>query len=66
MTNLENLKQDEVLKQILAESFGGVIYNITNKNKYNTKKLLKKWEKLTNCEKENVGGLITGAINFIK
>jgi len=66
MTNLEILKQDETLKQILADSFGGVMYDVANQNKYNTSELLVKYKALSGAEREGLGGLIKGAINFIK
>jgi hypothetical protein len=63
---MEKLKENEVLKQILKDSFGGVLYNVANRNKYDTAELLKQWEELEPAERESAGGIITGAINFIK
>ena len=53
------------MRQILADSFGGVIYNVANRDKYDTTELLALWEAQTPAEKENHNGLITGAILFI-
>ena len=63
---METIKNNEVLKEILKDSFGGVLYNVANRNKYNTEELLKAWDKLTPSEQEAHNGLINGAINFIK
>jgi len=66
LSNLELLNNDLVLKEILKDSFGGVMYDLNNKNKYDTVELLKIWDSLENHEKLSVGGIIEGAINFIK
>ena len=66
MDNVEILKSDKVLKEILKDSCGGIIYNNANLNKYDTTELLEKWDKLTPNEKVGVRGIIEGAINFIK
>ena len=65
MNKLEKIQQNPVLKEILKDSFGGVMYSLSNKNKYDTKELLKEWEELTESERECTGGLIKGAIAFI-
>lgn len=62
---IDMVTEHPVMKQILADSFGGVMYNVANRDKYNTDELLATWEALTPAEKENANGLITGAINFI-
>ena len=54
------------MKQILKDSFGGIMYNVANRNKYDATELLAIWDSLPAYEKENAGGIITGAINFIK
>jgi len=62
---INQLKQDKTLKLILDDSFGGIIYDLANKNKYETKELLNKYNKLSPREKESLGGIVSGAINFI-
>jgi len=63
---LKKITENEVYKQILKDSFGGVMYNVANRNKYDTKELLEIWDKLEPYEKESANGIIKGAINFIK
>ena len=58
-------KDNEVLKQILADSCGGILYNVANRDKYDTAELLQAWEQLNPSERESMGGIINGAINFI-
>jgi len=63
--NLEKIKNHPTMKQILADSFGGIMYNVANRNKYNTTDLLEQWNRLTQSEKDSADGLVRGAINFI-
>ena len=69
MDKVMKFKENKVLKEILADSFGGVLYNVANKNKYNatdTANMIKEHDELTASEKESLDGLVKGAINFIK
>ena len=66
MTTIETIQQHSVYKQILADSFGGVMYDIANRGKYDTAEIVKLWERLTPAEREGVGGIMEGAFNFIK
>ena len=52
--NLTKLKENETLKQIIKDSFGGVIYNNANKNKYNTTELLKLYNNLEEYELQGI------------
>ena len=52
--------------QVLKDSYGGIIYDVANRDKYETVELLALWENLDACEKESAGGIISGAINFLK
>ena len=63
---METFKNNPVLKQILADSFGGIMYNVANRDKYDTTELLKEWDKLTPAERESAGGIIKGAISFVQ
>ena len=66
MNNTQEIRNNETMKQILADSFGGVMYKVANRDKYETTELLAKWDELSEGEKESMDGLINGAINFIK
>ncbi|NDZ93306.1 hypothetical protein G3I13_01845 [Streptomyces sp. SID6673] len=59
------IEQNDVYKQILADSFGGVIYNVANREKYDTAELLALWNSLTAAEREAAGGIMRGAIAFV-
>lgn len=63
---IEKIENNEVYKEILKDSFGGVMYNVANQNKYDTKELLELWNSLEPYEKESVGGIMKWAMNFIQ
>lgn len=65
-TKLEQIKNDETYKQVLKDSFGGVLYNVANRGKYDATGLLALWDSLSPAERESVGGIMTGAINFLE
>jgi hypothetical protein len=65
MTTLEKIQQLQSYKKILSDSFGGVLYDVDNRGKYDTGELLRLWESLQPYEKEEAGGIMKGAINFI-
>ena len=51
--------------QVLKDAYGGIMYNVANRDKYDTVELLAIWDSLTASEQENADGLIKGAINFL-
>lgn len=66
MNKLEQIKNSEVYKQVMADSFNGIMYNIDNRDKYNSTEILNIWNSMTPAEKEAVGGIVKGAINFLE
>lgn len=69
MNKLEEIKNHPTMKQVLADSFGGCIYNIDNANKYDgvaKDELLSLWDSLTASEQSVLGGCVKGAIEFLK
>lgn len=66
METLEKLTNSETYQQILKDSFGGVMYNVANRNKYDSKGLLEIWESLSPAVKESAGGITKGAMNFLQ
>jgi len=63
---LDKIKNHPVMKEILDDSFGGVMYNVDNAGKYDAKELIELWNKLDDSVKESAGGLIKGAIDFTR
>lgn len=66
MNTLDKIKANEVYKQVLADSYGGVMYNVANHDKYDTTELLKLWAELTPAEQDMTDGIMRGAISFLK
>ena len=62
---LDRIKNHPTMVEILADAHGGVMYNVANRDKYDTTDLLTKWNALTPAEQESADGIIKGAINFI-
>lgn len=66
MTTLQDLLNNKVYKQVLSDSFGGIMYNVANRDKYNASEVLNIWNKLDNREQNSANGITKGAINFLK
>lgn len=63
---MEQIKNNPVYKQVLTDSFGGVMYNIANQNKYDATEILAIWDKMSDAEKSAAGGIMKGAMGFLK
>jgi hypothetical protein len=57
---------NEVLKPVFDDSFGGVMYNVANRDKYDNEAIFEVWDSMSPAEQEASGGLVQGAINFLK
>ena len=69
MKKLEQITTNPLINQVLKDSFGGVMYNVDNYTKYDGSdkdELLNLWNNLSESEKNALGGLIKGAINFLQ
>lgn len=63
ITQIEN---NEVYKEVMKDSFGGVMYNVANQNKYDTTEIMALWDSLTPVQQSSAGGIIKGAFSFLK
>lgn len=63
---IEQIANHPVYKQILADSFGGVMYNVANRDKYNTEEITGLWNSMSPAQQESAGGIMKGAFNFLK
>lgn len=54
-----------VYKQVLADSFGGIMYDVSNRSKYDATELLKLWDEVPAVEKEASGGITKGVFEFL-
>ena len=66
MPTLNDLTDHPEYKRIIADSFGGVMYNVANRDKYDSAALLAIWNGLTPSEQHNANGIIQGAIRFMQ
>lgn len=66
MELIEKIKDNPSYKKILADSFGGVMYNVANRGKYDTIDILRIWGLMTSNEKEMSWWVMKWAINFIQ
>jgi len=66
METIQLIQNHATYKQILADSFGGIIYNVANRNKYDEGKeaLIALYEQVEN--KDACDGIMKGAMNFIQ
>lgn len=65
MTALQKIQDSPVYKQIMADSYGGIMYNVDNEYQ-GRQHLIDLWDGMTAAEREHAGGIVTGAINFLK
>ena len=65
MNNIEKIEQSPVYQQILKDSFGGIMYNVSNRDKYDATEIIKLWEGLTEGWQESAGGIMQGVFNFL-
>ena len=63
---IKNIENNEVYQQVLSDSFGGVMYDVSNLEKYPSSQILKWWDEMTPSQKESSGGVMKGAISFLK
>ena len=66
ITTIETINQHPTYKQILADSFGGIMYDVANRGKYDTAEIVELWQSLSEAERDSVDGIMKGVFNFIK
>lgn len=66
MNTINTINNHPVMIRVLKDSYGGVMYNVANRNKYEAAELLAIWDGLDASEQEIADGLVWGAINFLK
>ena len=67
MNTIDQIKNHPTYKAVLNDSFGGCIYNVANRNKYEgAQSVINLWESMTPSEQGVAGGIMKGAISFLK
>jgi hypothetical protein len=65
MSNIETIKTHPVYQQILKDSFGGIMYNVANRGKYDSAEILRLWTEATPGERSAADGIMAGAFGFL-
>jgi len=63
---MDAIKNHPVYKQILADSCGGLLFNVADGGKYDVSELLPMWEALPESMRDAAGGIVKGVFGFIK
>lgn len=66
MTDIElvsKIKESEVYKQLMKDSFNGVMYQQANADKYESSSIIKLWKQVRH--KDSQDGIIKGAMSFL-
>ena len=66
MQTIQTITDNPVYKQILADSFGGMMYDVANQNKYEALEIIALWDSLSDSLKDSAGGIMKGALSFVK
>ena len=62
---MNEILEHPVYKQILVDSFGGVMYDDANRGKYDTAEIVQLWNNLSPARQEAAGGIMKGVFDFI-
>jgi len=65
MEKRQQIRENEVYKQVIKDAFGGIIYNVANCGKYDDKEIISIWQSMTQSEKDGSGGILKGAMGFL-
>lgn len=60
------IEDNEVYKQILKDSYGGIMYDVANRNKYETAEIIALWDSMSPADQEGAGGIMQGVFNFLR
>lgn len=66
LQRINEITENEVYKQVIKDSMGGIMYNVANRGKYDSAEVLELWDSLTPQEQGAVNGIVKGAINFLR
>jgi len=55
-----------LLAPVLVDSFGGIMYDVANQDKYDTTEIFEVWRGMSDAEQESADGIVKGAIDFLQ
>ena len=62
---MNEILEHPVYKKILVDSFGGVMYDVANRGKYDTAEIVQLWNNLSPAYKNAADGIMKGVFDFI-
>lgn len=62
----EQIKNHPTYKQVLADSIGGIMFNVDYRQRYDAQEIMDLWDNLTDEERETAGGIMKGTMSFLK
>lgn len=65
MSKEQQIREHPTYISVMKDSFGGVLYDV-NSTFDRTDEVLAIWDSMTPVEQESVGGVMKGAISFLK
>jgi hypothetical protein len=65
MNTIEMIENNEVYKQVLEDSLGGVIYDVANRDKYDSLEIVALWSSLSKDQQDMANGIVKGAMHFL-
>lgn len=66
MKSLLQIENSPVYQQVLKDSFGGIMYNVDNRDKYDAEEILSIWEAMSDGERNSADGITKGVMNYLQ
>lgn len=63
---MQQIKAHPVYQQVVGDAFGGIMYNVANRAKYDSTEIIALWNSLSPVERESADGIMKGAFNFLQ
>ena len=65
INTVETIETSPIYKQVISDSFGGIMYNVAMRGQYDAAAILYLWGTMSKSEQSSAGGIMNGAINFL-
>ena len=62
---INTIKTSPIYKQVISDSFGGIMYDVARRGRYDAAAILYLWDTMSESEQSSAGGIMNGAINFL-
>jgi len=64
-TVIKEIEAHPVYLDVLCDSSGGLMYDVADRDKYDTTEILALWASMEAYEQEDAGGIMKGAFDFL-